>query len=215
MAWENARQEILQRLRGGVDVQRSPCLSRRGHHLVVLCQDPTVFGFEVFRGGFKVIWDVELRREACDVVDFGQHAEILLFDVLRIDLEVVTHLSIARFPEAETFASNLVRLEGNRAVGSLDAPTACAATGSTFDDGIGIDAVAKRFRHFSPPWVHAQTVNPDVFERRPIEEKCALQHGVIQPCADNFLALGSKGGREASFEAIVVLKQTAHKEVGV
>ena len=47
VAWEHARQEILQGLRGGVDVQRRPGLTRRGHHLVVLSKDPSVFGLKM------------------------------------------------------------------------------------------------------------------------------------------------------------------------
>ena len=130
-------------------------------------------------------------------------------------MEIIADLGVAGLPQAETFASNLVGLEGHGAVGSLDAPAARSATGSTLDDGIRIDAVAKRFRHFSSPGIHAQTVNPDVFERGSVKEKRALEHGVVQPRAHNLLPLRSQCGRETPLETVVVLEQAADEEVGI
>ena len=84
----------------------------------------------------------ELRGKAGHIEYLRQYAEIFGLNLFGIDVEVVTNLGIACLPESETFTSNLVGLQLYALLRPLDPPCAGSSTRATFEDAVGIDAIA-------------------------------------------------------------------------
>ena len=109
MAGKNARSEGLQCLCGGVDVNRLPRSVDPFEGLIEDAEDPLVLDGEIRGRDIEGGRWFELGCESSDVVHLGQDAEVLPLDLLRVDLEVVTHLRITRLPESEALTADLVR----------------------------------------------------------------------------------------------------------
>ena len=163
--------EGFERLGCGVDVKILPRFANLVHGGLEFSENPSVFGCKFGRSMFEVFRDFELGSKASHVEKFGQNAEVFLFDFFGIDLKIITDLCIARLPKSEAFASNLVGSQAHRTVGSLDLPRAGPPACSAFQHGICIDPVAERFAHFSPPRVHAKSVDPNMLESGLVENQ--------------------------------------------
>ena len=152
--------------------------------------------------------------ESSDVVHLGQDAEVLPLDLLRVDLEVVTHLRITRLPESKhslpiLFARSETEPSGPRTFHEPVLPP--TPHSKTLSASVPLPRDLDILRpHGSIP----ETIDPDMLEARAIEKECGFQQGVVQPSSNDLLPLGPEACGEGVFEEIRVVPP-AHEEVRI